>query len=122
MTLITRDEFALITGESVTQPQFDALYAAARRVVSSAYDGPVDEATGRPADVVGGVLLSVMTRILSNPKGARQLVAGPASVTFGGSDVEVAAIFTLTPTERADLESVSTVDLDSGAFTIRPGR
>ena len=121
--LITREELALVLDETISPERFDALYRLGLRVVATGYADP-ESATGRAAEIVSGVLFGVLARILSNPKGARQLVGGPASVTFGGSDVEVAAIFTLTDQERADLaDAANTTGLrPSGAFTIRPGR
>ena len=119
---IERTDFNLVLGEDLSEERFAALYNLALKVVSAAYNGDPVLATGRAAEVISGVLFGVMTRVLSNPKGARQLQAGPAAVTFGGSDVTVAAIFTLTDAERADLAEISLAPtMRSGAFTIRPG-
>lgn len=120
--LITRDEMALVLDEPLSDERFAALYALGMRVVRSGFRGDVDALDPTDADIVAGVLFGVMARILSNPKGARQLVGGPASVTFGGSDAEVAAIFTLTDSERVDLATVASGGLTGRrAFTIRPG-
>lgn len=119
---IEREDLNLVLGENLSEERFNALYNIALRVVSSGYNGDPALATGRASEVVAGVLFGVMTRILSNPKGARQLQAGPAAVTFGGSDDSIAAVFTLTENERADLAEVSAAPASrSGAFTIRPG-
>jgi hypothetical protein len=120
--LITHEELALVLDETISLARFNALYRLGLRVVATGYDNP-EAAVGRAAEIVSGVLFGVMARFLSNPKGARQLVGGPASVTFGGSDVEVAAIFTLTPQERADLADAANATgiRPGGAFTIRPG-
>ncbi len=75
------------------------------------------------AEVVSGVLFGVLVRIASNPKGARQLNAGGAGLTFGGADADIASVFSLTDDERADLAAVSPQAVGgTGAFTIRPGR
>jgi hypothetical protein len=121
--LITREELALVVDEDISVEKFDALYRLGRRVLATGYVGDPEEATGHTADVIAGVLTGVMVRILSNPKGARQLSATGAAVTFGGSDVEISSIFTLTPYERANLAEVSPITATrSGAFTIYPGR
>jgi hypothetical protein len=121
--LITREELALVLDETISPERFVALYNQGLRIVSTGYADP-ESATGRAAEIVSGVLFGVLARIVSNPKGARQLVGGPASVTFGGSDVEIASIFTLTDQERADLFDAATPGgvQGGGAFTIRPGR
>lgn len=120
--LIERSHLALVLGEEISQEQFDALYRAGITVISAGYHGNPEEATGHAAEVITGVLFGVMVRIQSNPKGARQLVAGPASVTFGGADDDIAEVFTLTEWERLDLEAVSPVRTSGAkAFTIRPG-
>lgn len=121
--LISREELSLVLDEDISVDRFTALYDQALRVVSSGYDGDPEAAIGRAADVVAGVLFGVMVRIQSNPKGARQLSATSASVTFGGSDVEISSIFTLTSAERATLAEVSPgITTRSGAFSITPFR
>ena len=120
--LITREELALVLDEDFSTERFDALYRQAIRVVRTGYRGDLEALTDREADVVAGVLFGVMVRIASNPKGARQLSAGAAAMTFGGSDVEVSAIFSLTEAERADLSDLTTAATGGGAFTIRPVR
>lgn len=121
--LITVEELALVLDEDISEDRFDALYNTARRIVQGAYPSDVEALTGTSADVVAGVLTSVMARILSNPKGARTLAAGPASVTFGGADAEITRIFSLNDDERAALEDAARpLGGRSGAFTIRPGR
>lgn len=123
MPLVTRDEFNLILDESVSEARFAALYTIARRIVQGAYPTDVEILSGRPAEIVAGVLTSVMARILSNPKGARTLSAGAAAVTFGGADAEITRIFTLNADERAALDDAAYIPSGrSGAFTIRPGR
>jgi len=119
--LIERTDLTLVLGEDISEERFAALYRTALRVVSAAYNGNPEDATGRAAEVVSGVLFGVLVRVLSNPTGARQLSAGPAAVTFGGSDESIAAVFTLTESERADLAAVSATPASTrGAFTIRP--
>ena len=121
--LVTRDDVNLILDESLSEERFHALYTVARRVVQAAYPTDVDALTGRPAEIVAGVLTGVIARIVSNPKGARQLNAGGAGLTFGGSDAEIARAFTLNATEREALaEAADVPGTRSGAFTIRPGR
>lgn len=120
--LITREELALVLDETISPERFEALYRQGLRVVASGYSDP-ESAVGRAAEIVSGVLFAVLARIVSNPKGARQLVGGPASVTFGGSDIEISSIFTLTDQERADLADAAdpTGVTTSGAFSFRPG-
>lgn len=123
MPLVSREEFALVMDEDVSVERFNALYATARRIAQGAYPTDVEDLTGRPADVVAGVITSVMARILSNPKAARTLSAGAAAVTFGGADAEITRVFSLNEDERlamADAQRV--VGLRTGAFTaFRPG-
>jgi hypothetical protein len=119
--LISREELALVLDEDISEDRFNALYRAGLRVVSAGYNGDPDDATDRTAQVVSGVLLGVLVRIVANPKGARQLNAGGAGLTFGGSDADIAAVFSLTDDERADLAEVSPAPTGrSGAFTILP--
>lgn len=120
--LITREEVALVLDEDISVDRFDALYRQALRVVRTGYDGDPEAATGRTADVIAGVLFSVAARILSNPRAARQLNGGPAAVTFGGSDQDIRAVYSLSDAERADLVDVSTAGGSSAAFTIRAQR
>lgn len=121
--LITREELALVLDETISAERFEALYSQGLRIVASGYPDP-ETATGRAAQIVSGVLFAVLARIVSNPRGARQLVGGPASVTFGGSDSNVASVFTLTDQERSDLADALAPPgtVRTGAFTIRPGR
>lgn len=119
--LVSREELALVLDESISEERFNALYNTARRIVQSAWTGDdVDTLTGRTGDVVASVLMSVMARIVSNPKGARTLQGGPAAVTFGGADGEITRVFALNEDERAALDSVSARVTTGGAFTIRP--
>ncbi|MBP2323358.1 hypothetical protein JOF56_003743 [Kibdelosporangium banguiense] len=120
--LISREELALVLDEDISEARFNALYASGLRVVSAGYNGDPEAAKGRAAQVVAGVLFGVLVRIGSNPKGARQLNAGGAGLTFGGADADIAAVFSLTDDERANLDSVSPAPIGrSRAFTIRPG-
>ena len=125
MPLITVEELNFVLDESLTPQRFDAIYKIGVRVISAAYNGDPDAATGYAAEVVAGVLFGVLARIVSNPKGARQLNAGGAGLTFGGSDENIASVFSLTDDERADLAAVSpgapAGRTGHGAFTIRPG-
>ena len=120
--LITAEDLALVLDEPISDDRFDALYAQGLRIVRSGFTGDPETVTGRAADVVAGVLFGVISRIVANPKGARQLNAGSAAVTFGGADAEIASVFTLTAAERASLAEVNVVGSGGGAFTIRPGR
>jgi len=118
--LISREELALVLEEDIRQDRFDALYNIALRTIRTGYDGDPEAATGRAADVVAGVIQSVMVRIMTNPKGARSVGLGAANVTFGGGDVDIANVFSLTAAERDDLSSVSPIPSARGAFTVRP--
>ncbi len=121
--LVTQEEINLVLDETVSEERFDALYTVTRRVITSAYPVDVDGLTGLKAEIVAGVMTSVMARILANPKGARTLSAGAAAVTFGGNDAEITKIFSLNASERAALESALALDAvtpRTGAFTIRP--
>lgn len=123
--LITAEELGLVLDETLSAERFNALYRAGLRVVSAGYNGDPEAATGWQADVVSGVLMGVLVRIASNPKGARQLNAGGAGLTFGGADADIASVFSLTDDERADLAAVSPTKIpgsSGGAFTIRPLR
>ncbi len=119
--LITREELALVLDETISEERFDALYKTGLRVVRSGYPGNPEEAEVNAREIIAGVLFGVLARIVSNPKGARQLNAGGAGLTFGGSDDEIRAIFSLTDDERADLAAASPQATRTGAFTIRPG-
>ncbi|MDT8915755.1 hypothetical protein [Amycolatopsis sp. PS_44_ISF1] len=120
--LISREELAFVLDEDLSEDRFDSLYRSGLRVVSAGYNGDPEDSTGRAALVVSGVLLGVLVRIVANPKGARQLNAGGAGLTFGGSDADIATVFSLTDDERADLATVSPTPpgRGSGAFTILP--
>ncbi len=120
--LITVEELNYILDETITPERFTALYKIGLRVIRSAYRGDPEQADPDAAEVIAGVLTGVLARIVSNPRGARQLNAGGAGLTFGGSDSEISAVFSLTDDERADLASVSPLAPTTGAFTIRPGR
>ncbi len=120
--LVTREEINLVLDENVSVERFDALYTITSLVITSAYPVDVDALTGIKAEIVGGVMTSVMARILANPRGARTLSAGAAAVTFGGDDAEITRIFSLSASERAVLESALVLDSAAprtGAFTIR---
>lgn len=119
--LITREELALVLDETISEERFQALYRIGIRVIRTAYRGDPEVAEPEAAEAIAGILFGVIVRISSNPKGARQLVGGPASVTFGGSDADVASVFALTDSERADLAYLSPLQPRSGAFSIRPG-
>jgi len=124
MPLITVEELNFVLDESLTPQRFNAIYKIGLRVISAAYLGNPEETTGYAAEVVAGVLFGVLARIVSNPKGARQLNAGGAGLTFGGADADISAVFSLTDDERRDLAAVSpgaTTGRSGGAFTIRPG-
>lgn len=121
--LITRDDLALVIDEAVTEERFDKLYATSLRIVRTGFDGDPEATTDRTRDVVAAVLFGVMVRIVANPKGARAVAAGSASVTFGGADGDIASIFALTDAERDDLASVSSTGgspFTRSAFTARP--
>ncbi len=120
--LITREELSFVLDEDISAERFNALYKTGLRVVRSGYRGDPEAADPDAAEIIAGVLTGVLVRIVSNPKGARQLNAGGAGLTFGGSDADIAQVFTLTDDERADLAAVSPQTIRSGAFTIRPGR
>ena len=117
--LISRAELSLVLEEDIAQDRFNALYNIALRIVRTGYEGDPEAAVGRAADVVAGVIQSVIVRIMTNPKGARSVGLGSANVTFGGGDTEIANIFSLTPAERDDLDSVSPIPSARGAFTVR---
>jgi len=119
--LITREELALVLDEVISPERFTALYSQALRIVRAGWNGDPEAVTGRAADVVAGVIFSVIARIVANPRGARQLNGGPAAVTFGGADTEIASVFTLTANERTALADAN-VTGSGRAFTIRPGR
>ena len=124
--LVTREELALLLDETISEERYAALYATAWRIVQSYAHTDINDVTGRAAEIVAGVLTSVMARIVSNTKGARTLSAGSAAVTFGGADAEITRTFTLNEDERDALETAARIDapvsIGSGAFTIRPGR
>ncbi len=122
--LISREELALVLDEDISVERFNALYSISRRIVQGAFPSDIEALTGPTSDAVAGVLVSVMARILSNPKGARTLSAGAAAVTFGGHDAEITRIFSLNEDERAALDEAARPPsgVTSGAFTIRPGR
>lgn len=122
MPLVTREEFNLVLDEDVSVERYTALYTVARRVVQAAFPTSVDALTGQSAEIVAGVLTSVMARILSNPTGARTLSGGAAAVTFGGADAEITRIFTLNSAERQALTDAALAITGSagGAFSIRP--
>lgn len=120
-TLITREELEHILDEDITPERFESLYRIGIRVVSSGYRGNPEEAVGQTAEVIAGVLFGVVVRIASNPKGTRQLNAGGAGLTFGGTDDTIAKVFTLTDEELDRLAEVSPEPpRAAGAFTIRP--
>ncbi len=120
-TLITREELEHVLDEDITPERFESLYRIGVRVVSSGYRGDPEAATGQTAEVIAGVLFGVVVRIASNPKGQRQINAGGAGLTFGGTDDTIAKIFTLTDEELDRLAEVSPEPpRQSGAFTIRP--
>ena len=119
--LITGEELALVLDEIISPERFAALYKTGLRVIRSGYRGDPEAADPDAAEVIAGVLFGVLVRIVSNPKGARQLNAGGAGLTFGGSDSDIAAVFSLTDDERDDLAAVSPTLPSTGAFTIRPG-
>ncbi len=120
--LITAEELSLVLDETISPERFNALYKTGIRVVRSGYLGDPEEADPHAREVVAGVLFGVMVRIASNPKGTRQLNAGGAGLTFGGTDDTIAKVFTLTADELDRLAEVSpTPPARSGAFTIRPG-
>lgn len=75
--------------------------------MKTGFAGDPEATTDHARDVVTAVLFGVMVRIISNPKGARAIAAGPASVTFGGADGDVASIFALSDSERLDLASIN---------------
>lgn len=117
--LVDRVEFSLINGEDLSAEKFTALYNRTLKIVRPAYSGDIDTATGRAADVIHNVFVSVMSRLHNNPRGARSLGVGTANVTFGWSDGEVGNIYGLTDNEARDLAALS---ITSGtAFSIRPG-
>ena len=122
--LITREELALVLDETISPERFNALYKVGVRVVRTGYRGNPEEADADAAEVIAGVLFGVIARIASNPKGARQLNAGGAGMTFGGSDADINAAFSLTDAERADLAYAAGlangVARSGGAFTIHP--
>lgn len=122
MPLITREELGLVLDEDFSQPRFDALYKIGLRVVRQAYKGDPEAADDETSEVIAGVLFGVIARIVANPKGARQLMAAGAGLTFGGTDADIASIFTLTDDERDALDAVSPSRgaTGSAAFTIRP--
>lgn len=124
VALVTRQELELILDETISDERFQALYATAFRIVQSYTHFDIAAITGRAADIVAGVLTSVMARIVTNPKGARTLSAGAASVTFGGADAEITRTFTLNEDERDALSVAAAIDAPAsrlgGAFTIRP--
>ncbi len=124
--LVTVEELSLLLDETITVERYNALYVTAHRIVQSYTHMDINDVTGRAADIVAGVLTSVMARIVSNPKGARTLSAGSAAVTFGGADAEITRTFTLNEDEREALDAAARIDapaaIGSGAFTIRPGR
>lgn len=119
--LVTREELAFVLDEDFSEDRFNAIYRTGVRVVSSGYRGDPEAAVGQTAEVIAGVLFGVMVRIASNPKGQRQINAGGAGLTFGGTDDTIAKIFTLTDEELDRLAEVSpTPPRVGGAFTIRP--
>lgn len=118
--LITRTEVEGLLDESFTPERFDAAYTSTLRVIKTAYKGDPEAATGHAADVVAGVVQSVLVRLLTNPKGARTVGLGSANVTFGGPDEDIARVFSLTDEEREDLAAVSPEPARRAAFTIRP--
>ncbi len=124
--LVTAEELSLLLDETIPPARYTALYATASRIVQAHTHLDINDATGRSADIIAGVLTSVMARIVSNPKGARTLSAGSAAVTFGGADAEITRTFTLNEDEREALENAARIDapasIGTGAFTIRPGR
>ncbi len=124
--LVTAEELSLLLDETVPEARYVALYNTASRIVQAHTHLDINDATGRSADIIAGVLTSVMARIVSNPKGARTLSAGSAAVTFGGADAEITRTFTLNEDEREALDAAARIDapaaIGSGAFTIRPGR
>ena len=121
--LITREELALVLDETISAERFAALYKIGLRVVRSGWIGDPEDAPTNAAEVIAGVLFGVVARIVSNPRAARQLNAGGAGLTFGGSDAEIRAVFTLTDDERATLAEAQrgVSGVGSGAFSIRPG-
>ncbi len=124
--LVTREELGFVLDEAIPPARYQALYRAATRIVQAHTHLDINQATGRSADIIAGVLTSVMARIVSNPKGARTLSAGSAAVTFGGADAEITRTFTLNEDERESLDAAARIDapasIGTGAFTIRPGR
>lgn len=97
MALITKDDLSVITGTPVQDAQFTAIYTAALRLVRDEYRADPEAATGRALDVLTSVILSVATRMLSNPTGARSVGLGSANITFVGA--ESLSAFELTPNE-----------------------
>src|SRR5207253_2965771 len=78
LPLITRDDFALVLGEDVTQERFDALYRRGLSIVRTGYRGDPEAASDDARETVASVLFGVMVRIIANPKGARAVAAGRA--------------------------------------------
>lgn len=119
--LIDRMELALVLDETISPEKFEALYRTGIRVIRTAYRGDPEDADLDAREALAGILFGVCVRIASNPKGARQLNAGGAGLTFGGADADIASVFSLTDDERADLAALLPAAASrSGAFTIMP--
>lgn len=104
--LITKGDVEALTGQAVTDARFDAVYRTAVGLIRSAYRSDPEAATGHARDVLTSAALSVATRLVTNPSGARSLGLGSANVTFGGSDEDIGSAGALTRAERDMIRSV----------------
>ncbi len=92
-----------LTSLPVSEERYAAVYDATLTAIRAEYPNP-EAATGRAADVVRSVALSVALRLVTNPAGARNVGLGSANVTFGGNDTAISSPAELTTSERQRLQ------------------
>lgn len=98
---------AALTSLPVNEERYAAVYDATLTAIRAEYPDP-EAATGRAADVVRSVALSVALRLVTNPAGARNVGLGSANVTFGGGDASISSPAELTLSERQRLQRLKT--------------
>ena len=104
--LLTAADLSTILGEQVDPARFEVLHRITVGAIRGEYRRDPLLAVGRDAEVLHSVAVSVLTRLTTNPSGVRSGGLGSASVTFGGSDEEIASGPVLTDAERETLRSL----------------
>lgn len=97
-------ELNLLAGTTVSDQQFVAMLGVVARLVrAEGYKTTIEDAEGYAEAILNNIYLSVLVRLATNPTSLRSVGLGSASLGFAGNDAELTQPFSLSTSEKAQL-------------------